>query len=194
MRAWKSALLLGALVFAVRPAIGADKPSDEGGPGDRQDAPEQGGRSSVDARLGLSEEQVTKLKAIADEQGKQAEPLREALKVAVEKLRWQLDSKADPKDLAATLDEIDKDRHELENLHDKAEKKIAGLLTPPQRAMRFLLENGNRAMRGDEGGFGRGRRPGREARDGSAGPDRGGPPDVRGGGDGSLDRGGDGPP
>jgi Spy/CpxP family protein refolding chaperone len=194
MRGWKSALLLGALAFAARPALGADKPSDEKVSGDRQDARNPGGRSLVDARLGLSDEQAAKMRTVTDEQSKDAEPLRDALKVAVEKLRWQFDAKADPKDLSATLAEIDDDRRALEDLHEKSEKKIAGLLTPAQRAKRFLLETGNRPMRGDEGGFGRGRRPGREGRDGPGGPDRSGPPDERGGGDGPADKGGDGPP
>lgn len=69
---------------------------------------------------------------------KDASDLHDRLKVALSKLQWQVDAKADPKDLTATLDEAGKAREALRKHFEKTRAEIDGLLTPEQRA-RMLL-------------------------------------------------------
>lgn len=89
-------------------------------------------------KLGLSDDQAAKLKDAFEAHKKAVKPLRRDLKVSLEKLRWQVDAKADAKDLAATLDQIKSSRAALREAHEKLASRLSGILTPEQRARMAL--------------------------------------------------------
>lgn len=172
MKRWKSLVLLGALALALPPAGRADDGARRGGPAKTQWRERAFDRAKEE--LGLSDEQAGKLEAAFQAHRKAAEPLRDRLKVAFEKLRWQVDAKASPKELSQTLDELDQARAAMREDHEKFRAELSKLLTPEQRA-KMTLWRGEMMlrrhrgfpgmMRGGPGGMGPGR----------GGPDRMGP-------------------
>jgi len=129
--------MLGVLVLAAPYAARADKTAK----GDKAAKPE----SSVEAewarlslRLELNDEQKPKVKAIYDAERARVDALRESMRVEFEKLRWQVDAKADEKDVAATIAAIGSDHRAIRDEHDKAEKQVIELLRPDQIASALL--------------------------------------------------------
>jgi Spy/CpxP family protein refolding chaperone len=191
MKGWKKAVLLGALALAARTPARAGGPEDDGG-----------GPPRAERKGDLTDEQRAKVKAVFAEGRKARKALDESVRVAVEKLRWQVDAKAGSKEFAATLAEIDKARAAQRDQREKTEQKLAQIFTPEQRA-RWVLHGPEGRGRGFGGGerpegferrgppgeqrWGRGERGerGDEERMGADGPDDDGGPG---------DAGGDGPP
>lgn len=141
--------------------------------------------------LGLSDADAAKVKSAFEEQRKTVEPLHRELKVGLEKLRWQVDAKADPKDLEATLSQLDKTRKALFEQHEKLIEKLRGSLSVEAQAKLALFKAERmhrmhamhgmmmRFHRGWGGPEGRGpegmRESGHEGKD-HGGPDRDMPP------------------
>jgi Spy/CpxP family protein refolding chaperone len=138
MKHWTKVIIwlsLGALTASAG-ALGAD--DDASGP---KDSPACSERkfNPLRERLGLSDEQAAKLKSVFEGERKAAAPLHDALRVNLEKLRWQVDAKAGSKDIAATLNLVEAIRKALNDAHDKVTASLAAILTPEQRA-RMLLD------------------------------------------------------
>jgi Spy/CpxP family protein refolding chaperone len=132
--------------------------------------------------LGLSDAEAAKVKSVFEESRKDSEPLRDDLKVALEKLRWQVDAKAGAKDLAATLEQVDKSRKALAAEREKTIERLKAALPVEAQAKLALFKAGRmRRMRGmgrhGWGGHGRMKGPG------GARPDHAGPPPAGDGDD-----------
>jgi Spy/CpxP family protein refolding chaperone len=137
MRSWKTAVLLATVALAARAPARADKPES----GDEKPPHHE-------HHGDLTDEQHAKIKEIFAASRATMKARGEEMRVAVEKLRWQVDAKASDKDLEATLDAIDKARAALRDEREKTEKKIAAVLTPQQRAGFFLHMQGGHALPG----------------------------------------------
>jgi Spy/CpxP family protein refolding chaperone len=159
--------LLTAGLRAEEPHGGKDgKGWGHGGMGDR-----------LKERLGLSDDQAAKLKALREENKKAAEPLKKKVKVSISKLRYQLDSDASDSAIEQTLVELTEAREALRANREKFTDSASKVLTPKQRAK--LALSMNKRMRG--GMHGRGHMMGRGGWGGPP-PGRRGPPMHRDGG------------
>jgi Spy/CpxP family protein refolding chaperone len=107
---------------------------------DAKAKPERGSRmlEGMKDKLGLSDDQAGKLKAAFEAQKAAAKPVREQMKVSLEKLKWQVDSKADAKDISATLASVDQARKALRDQREKFAGSLSSILTPEQRAKMAL--------------------------------------------------------
>ena len=164
-----AALLAGALLAPalLRAEDKAEKPAQEEG--------HHGGmRAKFKEKLGLTDEQESKLKALRRAHREASESAKNDLQAAMRKLGDQLEDKASEKDLSATLDKIKAGRRALRDAQDKFEADAAAVLTPTQRAkmvvaMGRMMKGGMRGhggpgMRG-HGGWGE--------HEGGGGPERG---------------------
>lgn len=144
-------LALAGAAWAMGP--GSDKP--EGGPG--QDGPgmgegheggREGGGGRLKEKLGLSDEQAKKLKAMHESQGDDMKKLRRKVRDLMAKLQDQVDDKAADSAIASTLKDLEAAHKDMEAAHEKMEAALAAILTPTQCA-KMLLER-----HGHEGGMG----------------------------------------
>lgn len=154
-----AAALLGGALFlpAILRAEGKkEKPAPE----------EREGRmaAKIKEKLGLSDEQAEKLKALRRAHRDAAESLRSELKASVRRLGDQLEDDASEKELSATLDKIKAGRKALREARDKFEADSSALLTPTQRAK--LVVAMGRMMKHGGRGHGGGRGPGPRHEDG----------------------------
>lgn len=111
--------------------------------------------------IGLSGDAAEKLTTVLKSGRKVGEPLHRRLHESLEKLRWQVDAEAGDKEIAATLEQVEKARDALRKQRESVKAEIDGLLTPEQRA-RMLLALGPMGMEPPPppGGFKEGRGPG----------------------------------
>lgn len=124
-----AALLAGALLAPalLRAEDKAEKPA--------QEERHRGGmREKFKEKLGLTDEQESKLKSLRRAHREATESAKNDLKAAMRKLGDQLEDKASEKDLTATLDKIKAGRRALRDAQDKFEADSAAVLTPTQRA------------------------------------------------------------
>ena len=151
MKRWNKLAMLLALALAGS-AFARAEDSPEKSKGDAQEHVKM--FEHMKKNLGLSDETAGKLKDLFESQRKASEPLHQQMKVTFEKLRWQVDAKADSADIAATLDEAEKGEKALQEQHEKLKAAVNALLTPEQRA-KMLLAHGPGGPAGPEGMRGR---------------------------------------
>lgn len=149
MKSWMTAVVLGVLALSAVPSALCAGSS-----------PKKAEPKTTERKSDLTPEQKSKLEAAFAEERAASTVLRDEYRLNFAKLQWQVDSKADAKDLAETLGQLDKLHRQMMDEHMKLEQKIAETLTPAQRARQML------SMRGGFMGFG--------------GPRAGGGPDLRG--------------
>src|SRR5262249_15361144 len=89
-------------------------------------------------KLGLTDDQVAKLKSAMKARREAAEPLRKQLKADMEKLRGQIKSKNGDSDVQATLDHIDATHKAILAEREKFMTNVRTFLTPTQRAKMLL--------------------------------------------------------
>jgi Spy/CpxP family protein refolding chaperone len=185
-------LAAGLLLPGALPAFA--QPGGDGGPGG---GPRDGLRGrfeqKIEARmkkaLDLSDEQETKLKDAFKEHKAAVKPISRKLRDLTIKLGDQVEDKAKDKDIQRTLDELKDARKAMSDEREAFTAKLAGFLTPTQRA-KMLIGMERRMGRGGPGmmGHGRGRMGGRggqgmtgRGRSGMGGRGQGWSRDDRGG-------------
>jgi Spy/CpxP family protein refolding chaperone len=97
-------------------------------------------------RLNLSDSQVFKLKDLFKKQMEETKPLRDQLKIDMDKLQQKIDTKAAASDLKDLLDQLQKDRQDLQASREKLTDQLRDILSPEQQA-KFVLDMRNRGMR-----------------------------------------------
>jgi Spy/CpxP family protein refolding chaperone len=102
--------------------------------------------------LSLSDDQVAKLKALFKSHREEMKPLQEKVKADMDALGKKKEAKASDAELKAALDALSADQKNVQELRQKHQEKIRGILTPEQQAKMVL----NRPGKG-KGGFGEGR-------------------------------------
>lgn len=150
-----------------------------GGPPDG--APPPMDTDKLKKRLGLSDEQAAKFKDALKAHQDAVKPVQEKLRDGMKKLMGQLKDKADDKEIAATLDDLESAHKAMEEENHKFAASTAGYLTPTQRA-KMLVGMMMRMRQGGRQGRGGGHRGRGGQGDGDGGGQEGGPP-AQGGGD-----------
>ena len=170
--------LLWVLVFAVAPTLGAQTPSDTAGPERLRAEIEQRFAERVKVELGLTDEQVTRLKATQERYGERRRALMRQQferRLALQgQMRPGVQANADS--VRKLMDGFQAGRAELFKLEQEEDREMAAYLTPVQQAQfqmmreRFLqrvqeMRRERAMMRGREPGMRpEGRRPGPEGR------------------------------
>ena len=127
-------------------------------------------------KLGLSDEQVGKLKDARKAHEEAVKPLREQMKKGMEKLRDQVKNKAADGDIQATLDELAQGRKSMQGAQEKFQADLKSILSPTQRA-KMLLGAMRRMRQGEWKGKGEKHKLGRKSEDQRPTPeDEGGEP------------------
>lgn len=129
-------------------AMGPEEGPGGGGPpmGGMHEGREQEGLANMKEKLGLSEDQAKKLKALQESQGKDMKTLQRKMRDLMAKLEDQVDDKATDSALDATLKELKVAQKEMMAAHEKLQEAREAILTPTQRAKGLLM------MRGGHGG------------------------------------------
>ena len=94
-------------------------------------------------KLGLSDEQVSKLKDLFKSQMDIMKPLRDQMKIDMDTLQQKVDAKASDADLKKVLGTLSADRKNLDSARQKMEDQVRGILTPTQQA-KFVLGLNNK--------------------------------------------------
>lgn len=148
-------LLPGALAVRAHAHDG-----DEDEQSEHQGPPEGGMREKMADRmkekLGLSDDQATKLKDAMKAHGEASKPIMEKVKAGMEKLRDQVKSKAADADIKATLADLKTQRAAMQAEESKFHDSLAGFLTPTQQAKMLIgMMARHHAMMENRGGHGR---------------------------------------
>jgi Spy/CpxP family protein refolding chaperone len=101
-------------------------------------------------RLGLSDDQVAKLKTAWKAEKETMKTLREQSKETARKLEDEVRDLASEKEIQATLDQLDANRKSMTAEHQKLEASVASILRPSQRAKMRLLMARRMKHRGHE--------------------------------------------
>lgn len=176
----KSAIAVLAVMLAAAGGAGTLLAAGRGGDaGSAQESRDQRSERMLEHMkkgLGLTDAEADTVKSVFEESRKDSEPLRKDLKVALEKLRWQVDAKAGSKDLAATLEQLDKSRKALADQREKTIAKLKAAL-PVEAQAKLALFKADRmhrmmGMRGHGWGHG----GGEDGWKGKGRPEHAGPP------------------
>jgi Spy/CpxP family protein refolding chaperone len=126
---WVGSLAVSLLAgFALAVRAEDDKPM-MGGPGRIERMKE---------KLGLSDDQVTKIKDLFKKKGQENKPLRDQVKIDMDTLQQKVDSKASDGEIKKVLDALSADRQKLESARREIEDQLKTILTPTQQA-KFVL-------------------------------------------------------
>ncbi len=133
------ALLSAGLAFAASAAPLRAQEEDSAGSA----PPMMQGQSRMSAaklkdKLGLTDDQVSKLDAARKAHQEAVKPLRERMKADIAKLREQVKSKASDAEIKATLDDLDGAWKGLRGAMEKLKSDSAAILTPTQQAKMTL--------------------------------------------------------
>ena len=149
-----SGMLLAAVLWGNAAFVGAGEQAPPAGDGPSAMDQGMGGMMGQDRlekmkeKLGLSDDQVSKLKALFKSQRSVTKPLRDKLKSDMDDLQKKVDAKASDADLKKVLDSLSDDRKNLEAARQKMVDQIREILTPLQQA-KFVLamrERGEKMM------------------------------------------------
>lgn len=136
--------LLGAVLIAAL-SSGAWANEHMGGPGQGPGQEhEKASPEKMKEKLGLTDAQFEKFKEAKEAMEKAGRPMREDLAAEMARLREQLSNKAEDKDIAATLDKLEKARKGMDAAQDKFKADMALILTPTQRAKMLMGMMGQR--------------------------------------------------
>jgi Spy/CpxP family protein refolding chaperone len=89
-------------------------------------------------KLGLTDDQTVKLKAIAEAQKAAMKPLWDKQKDLTKKLKEQVDAKASDTDIQATLTELQTNRTAMRDQMEQFRTQKDAILTPTQQAKMLL--------------------------------------------------------
>ena len=101
-------------------------------------------------KLGLTDDQASKIKELFKTQREENEPLREQTKIDMDTLRLKVDSKASDSEIKKVLEALSADQKKIQAGRGKMKEQLSAILTPSQRA-KMLLEmerRGGEGMRG----------------------------------------------
>jgi Spy/CpxP family protein refolding chaperone len=129
------AVLCAGLLLAAAPS--ALRAEDEDHDGGGKPAHEMSAAKLKD-KLGLTDDQVTKLDAAWKAQKEAAKPLHEQMKKDMEKLKDQVKNKAKDDEIQATLDSLAATRKSMRESMEKTHADADAILTPTQRAKMVL--------------------------------------------------------
>lgn len=90
-------------------------------------------------KLGLSDDQVAKLKEVFKNQRESTKPIREKMRADMQELQNKRKAKASDADLKTTLDALAADRQDMQVARQKLQDQIREILTPEQQA-KFVLD------------------------------------------------------
>ena len=89
-------------------------------------------------KLGLSDDQVSKLKDLFKSQGETMKPLRDQMKIDMDTLQQKVDTKASDGDVKKLLDKLEADQKEMQAGREKMKDQLRAILTPTQQAKMVL--------------------------------------------------------
>ena len=129
-------VLAGGLiaVFAAMPAVRAEDQS----PSMKYSKHREMTGEKWKEKLGLSDDQVAKLKSAMKARREAVEPLRKQLKEDMEKLGGQIKLKNSDSEIQATLDRMESTHKAMQAEREKFISSLKSFLTPTQRAKMLL--------------------------------------------------------
>jgi Spy/CpxP family protein refolding chaperone len=130
---------------------GDDKPGMHDGTDDGMDGGMMRGRwgGGFKEKLGLTDDQATKLKDFFKKQRENNAPLRDQMRIDMDTLRQKVDMKASDSDIKRLLDKLVADRKDMQAARQKSEDQLREMLTPTQQAkLLFMMRRGLRGMGG----------------------------------------------
>ncbi len=145
-------LLMGSAVLVYADEDMA--PTGDGTAMEQGDGPHEMGDGRFGKRmkekLGLTEDQATKLKDLMKSQMEKNKPLMDQVKIDMDVLQQKVDTKASDTDVKSALDKLSADRKTMESARETSMEKAKAILNPTQQA-KFIL-----SMRGMRKGWGQG--------------------------------------
>lgn len=153
MKYISSALLVAGLITgpASTASLHAEKEQQE----DMGDSAQSERHEKMLKKLGLSDEQMEKMKAATKTHMETIKPLRKELRADMKKLREQIKNRAGDAAVAATLGKLELTRKAIQAENEKMKAATVELLTPTQQAKMLL-----KMMKQMHDGPGKGRRHG----------------------------------
>jgi len=103
------------------------------------------GMDKLKDKLGLTDDQATKMKDLFKNHMEETQPLRDQMKVDMDTLRLKVHSKASDGEIKKLLDTLSADRDKMESGRKTMEKKVREILNPTQQA-KFLVSMRDRGM------------------------------------------------
>jgi Spy/CpxP family protein refolding chaperone len=103
---------------------------------------EQARLDRMKEKLGLSDGQVSKLKALFESHRAEMKPLQEKIKTDMDTLRKKKEAKASDTELKAALDALSADQKSMRDIRQKHQEQIRGILTSEQQAKMVLERPG----------------------------------------------------
>jgi Spy/CpxP family protein refolding chaperone len=149
MKKFSRLFLVGSLATAMFLGYGLAKAQDQNPPTDDQggdhprmqdgDHGDHGdwGKDRIEHlkdKLGLSDDQATKLKEAFKKQMEANKPLRDQEKIDMDTLQQKVDIKASDSDIKALLDKLKDDHKQIQDTQERSMDKIRAILSPTQQA------------------------------------------------------------
>lgn len=147
MKTWISLICIGSLaaVLTLGSVVSA-KANDEIG----EKGQEQGVKiDKMKTKLGLTDDQVTKIKALKESRETETEPLHKQMKADMKTLAAKVKAKASEVDIKAALDAVRTDQENIETAKKKHMDQMEEILTPTQQA-KFLLHMKEHGEKGEK--------------------------------------------
>jgi|SRR5579883_2649348 len=129
------AALVAGLAFSTFAARASAQDAD---PGAEAHEGHEMSAAKLKDKLGLSDDQVTKLDAAWKSAKDAAKPYQDQMKADMAKLKQQVESKASDDDIKATLDDLDAAHKGMQGAMEKAKADSRSILTPTQQAKMAL--------------------------------------------------------
>ncbi len=131
--------LLTFAAAAVRAQDDGAPPPPDGGPGMHETQAGKGPDvAKLKERLGLTDDQASKLKQAFEEHKAAVQPVIAQRREAMKKLQEQVKSKASDDEIKGTLAELEKTGDSLRQANEKLRADTKAILTPTQQAKMFL--------------------------------------------------------
>jgi Spy/CpxP family protein refolding chaperone len=129
-------------------------------------------------KLGLTDDQSEKLKALFKKQMEENKTLRDQTKIDMDTLQLKVDSKASEDEIHKLLDKLDTEHRSLQSSREKMKGKVREILTPTQQAKMLLgmKKMGKMGSWGQHRGMGKGRDGHGKGKDKGGDQDGGAPP------------------
>lgn len=146
MKKFSRLFLVGSLTMALFLGYGLAKAEDQNQPSDDQGgdhpAMQDGnhgdwGKDRIEHlkdKLGLTDDQATKLKEAFRKQEEANKPLCDQEKIDIDTLQQKVDQKAPDSDLKSLLDKLEKDHKQMQEVKQNSMDKIRMILDPTQQA------------------------------------------------------------
>lgn len=144
---WLAGLMAAALAGAAWTAYADDNQAPAGsddkpamGQGMDPDGGMMGGEhmDKMKEKLGLTDDQASKLKDLFKNQMEANKPLRDQMKIDMDTLQQKVDMKASDGDIKKLLDKLDGEQKQMQASRDKMKDQLRSILTPTQQAKMVL--------------------------------------------------------